>query len=49
MFSDVHAAIDRETEIKRWRAWVLEQFANRQLHEGVADALARLKQAAERP
>jgi hypothetical protein len=27
---------------------MLEHFGSRQLHEGVADALARLKKAAER-
>jgi hypothetical protein len=27
---------------------MLEHFGSRQLHEGVADALARLKEAAER-
>jgi len=29
-----------------WWAWLLETFAARQLHAGVADALERLKRAA---
>ena len=30
-----------------WWGWLLEHFAAKQLHQGVADALARLKRAAE--
>lgn len=32
-----------------WWGWFLETFASRQLHGGVANALARLKSAAESP
>jgi hypothetical protein len=31
-----------------WCAWLLEHFAARQLHDSVADALARLTKKAER-